>query len=285
MDENSVIIINGKVIFAPESNSLYPVNDTSKPVVLHTPSSQCLRLLLQNNNQVVSQKILFEEIWEKNGALVTPNTLYQNIALIRKALKAAGLDEEVIKTIPKQGIKISAQITTNNPKEVAETSEYRNHPDSHSSTYGQGTPSLVASTPENRNDAQPSITLSLLQKLSNHQFFLNILPLLLCVFLLYWLYTLSGYLGYSNTFFKDYMDIGKINNCQVYSSYHGTDISKAKFETMVKLSGMKCQPGEKAWLTFNHQYHMSMLIKCDKAITDKRAVCQNFMYEEGVNNE
>ncbi|UTJ49479.1 winged helix-turn-helix domain-containing protein [Atlantibacter subterranea] len=288
MSDNAIYIINDKVIFTPDSNTLCPVNDNTKPVVLHTPSSQCLLLLLQNNNQVVSQKVLFEEIWEKNGALVTPNTLYQNIALIRKAFKSAGLEEEVIKTIPKQGVKIAARLIVNTQKELGDLTEFENNPHSHLTSTLKAAPpfSLEPFTveehkPENHLTSSPSV----LHKLIRNKFFFFILPGLISVFFVYWLCVFYGSQGHGNAFFKDYMDIGKINNCQVFSSYHGVDISKAKFETMARLSGMTCQPGEMAWLTFNRQYEMSMLIKCDKQIADKNAVCQNFLYEEASDNE
>jgi DNA-binding winged helix-turn-helix (wHTH) protein len=288
MNGNGTFIINDKVIFTPDSNSLCPVAGNASPVVLHTPSSQCLLILLLHNNEVVSQKFLFEEIWEKNGVLVTANTLYQNIALIRKALKTAGMEEEVIKTIPKQGVKISAKVMftpfeTANERLPEESDDNTSVPEPLTSANKNLQIFQVESEITNGRSANsPSSGLS---RLFYNKFLGLILPTALCLLFLSYLYFLQNKDLDGKDFIDDYMDIGKIGNCQVYSSYHATEISKVKFATMAKLSGLTCQPGDIVWLTFNRLYGMSTIQKCDKPITDSKAVCANYLYQEGADNE
>ncbi|MEG2569752.1 MAG: hypothetical protein RSA84_26430, partial [Acinetobacter sp.] len=45
-----------------------------------------------------------------NGAQVTNNTFYQNISLLRRAFKELGLNEELIVTVPKVGIRLEPQL-------------------------------------------------------------------------------------------------------------------------------------------------------------------------------
>jgi len=79
---------------------------------------ECLLQLLEQNEQVLTQRYLFAAVWEKQGAVVTTNALYQTIASIRKALKSAGLEENVIITIPKAGFKSVAQLRTGTVAEL-----------------------------------------------------------------------------------------------------------------------------------------------------------------------
>lgn len=288
MNDEGIFIINDKVMFLPASNSLRAVNDGSRNFVLHTPSSQCLLILLQNNHQVVSHKYLFEEIWEKNGTIVTPNTLYQNIALIRKALKAAGLDEEIIKTVPKQGVKLSALITSSlsdEPTSIAHEVSDEPALKEDSLQVAEDIQEPSPSRSENRTDAISFTPSAVSERLRRSKFFSLVVPCTLITFFVYYLFVLSNTELDGEAFISDYLEIGTVNNCRVYSSYHGIEISKQKFATMVKLSGLTCQTGDIVYLTFNRMSQLSMIQRCDKPITNAQAVCQNYLYEEGTENE
>lgn len=56
----------------------------------------------------MSQQDFMDEVWGKNGIQVTSNTYYQNISILRKALKKAGIDEEIIVTIPRMGLTLAS---------------------------------------------------------------------------------------------------------------------------------------------------------------------------------
>lgn len=108
-----VFLINHSVLFEPEKRRLYLLaNYPERAVVLHAPVSECLLQLLEHNGQVMSQRDLFAAVWEKQGAVVTTNALYQTIASIRKALKTVGLAENMVQTVPKEGFKSVAHIET-----------------------------------------------------------------------------------------------------------------------------------------------------------------------------
>jgi len=108
---NHVYLINETLLFEPEQRRLcllagYPHH----PVVLHTPASECLFQLLENSGQVLSQRFLFKNVWEKKGAIVSTNTLYQTIASVRKGLKSAAFGDDIIKTVPRAGFKSIAMV-------------------------------------------------------------------------------------------------------------------------------------------------------------------------------
>jgi DNA-binding winged-HTH domains len=69
-----------------------------------------LLLLIQHHGQVIERDYFFQHVWINNGAQVTNNTFYQNISLLRRAFKEFGLNEELIVTVPKVGIRLEMQL-------------------------------------------------------------------------------------------------------------------------------------------------------------------------------
>ncbi len=102
MKEN--FIINDTVVYNSEQHRLIPTGIRGKETVLNVPSSRCLLLLLKHPGISIEQQEFFSDVWEKHGQCVTANTFYQNISLIRKAIRNAGIRNSVIKTIPKVGL-------------------------------------------------------------------------------------------------------------------------------------------------------------------------------------
>ncbi|PVZ80248.1 hypothetical protein C9426_33200 [Serratia sp. S1B] len=103
-------IINDRVMFSPDEYKLSPLAVRGAEVILHAPVSRFLHLLLIKNGTIVSQEEIFKEVWEKHGQQVAPNTLYQNLSLLRKALKKSGLLTQTIRTYPKSGFSFHGQI-------------------------------------------------------------------------------------------------------------------------------------------------------------------------------
>jgi len=104
------IVIEGKVVFYPQECKLTPLGVPGTETILHAPVSRLLLLLLQQPGETVKQDIVFREVWEKYGQAVTMNALYQNISLLRKCLRNAGLLNSTIKTIPKIGFAFKGKV-------------------------------------------------------------------------------------------------------------------------------------------------------------------------------
>jgi len=105
-----VFLLGGHVVFSPERNVLHSKSDETKRLSLSNPASRCLLLLIQRQGQVIERDYFFQHVWINNGAQVTNNTFYQNISLLRRAFKEFGLNEEVIVTVPKVGIRLEAYL-------------------------------------------------------------------------------------------------------------------------------------------------------------------------------
>lgn len=97
-------IINDNIEFRPDSKKLISVSNPELNVVLTTPASRCLLLLLEASPDVVTQQEFFKKVWEDEGMLVPANTLYQNISIVRRGLRAVGeTDRILVATVPRKG--------------------------------------------------------------------------------------------------------------------------------------------------------------------------------------
>jgi len=103
-------LLGGTVLFIPGRNLLTAVTDNSVQLALSNPASQCLHLLIQHHGQVVERDVFFQRVWLNNGSHVTNNNFYQNISLLRRAFKEFGLNDELIITVPKVGIRLSEEL-------------------------------------------------------------------------------------------------------------------------------------------------------------------------------
>ncbi|TFZ53061.1 hypothetical protein E5C26_01655 [Serratia proteamaculans] len=111
---NQVHIINGVLLFDILMSRLQPYplpeNDVNH-YSLNTPVSRCLQLLIERHGEIVSQEEFFDYVWKQHGLVVSSNSFYQNISLLRKAIKKAGIDDDLIVTVPKKGIVLPKRFT------------------------------------------------------------------------------------------------------------------------------------------------------------------------------
>ncbi|WP_336219675.1 transcriptional regulator [Citrobacter amalonaticus] len=117
-------IINDNIEFRPDSKRLISVTNPELNVVLTTPASRCLLLLLDASPDVVTQQEFFKKVWEDEGMLVPANTLYQNISIVRRGLRAVGeTDQILVATVPRKGFQIdkSVKITRVAANQVTDT--------------------------------------------------------------------------------------------------------------------------------------------------------------------
>lgn len=104
-------IINDNIEFRPDSKKLISVTNPEINVVLTTPASRCLLLLLNASPDVVTQQEFFKKVWEDEGMLVPANTLYQNISIVRRGLRAVGeTDRILVATVPRKGFQIDKSV-------------------------------------------------------------------------------------------------------------------------------------------------------------------------------
>lgn len=103
-------IINDEVIFDTNMNMLQPLGKKGEGVSLNAPTARCLQLLLESSNRVVSREEFLDSVWKTRGIVVSQNTFYQNISLLRKSLVKAGLSQDIIITVRQRGFVISSNV-------------------------------------------------------------------------------------------------------------------------------------------------------------------------------
>lgn len=101
-------VIDSSFEFCPESCQLTVFGAENIIISLNAPASRCLELLLERRFELVPQNDFYEYVWGDEAKEVSVNTLYQNIALLRKALKSISKNyQSMVLTVPKQGFKFN----------------------------------------------------------------------------------------------------------------------------------------------------------------------------------
>ncbi|HKS35496.1 MAG TPA: winged helix-turn-helix domain-containing protein [Enterobacteriaceae bacterium] len=103
-------IINGSVEFHPAASTLRDLNHPDCVVVLNSPAGRCLLLLIERAGSIVTQQEFLESVWLQRGMLVSSNTYYQNISILRKGLKKIGFATDPIVTVPRIGLTLSSEM-------------------------------------------------------------------------------------------------------------------------------------------------------------------------------
>jgi len=243
-----VFLINGAVLFEPDKRRLCPLAGyPDRAVILHGPVSECLLQLLEHNGEVLTQRYLFAAVWEKQGAIVTTNALYQTIASMRKALKTAGLAENIVQTVPKEGFKSVANIEVGEPEAFI---------------------ALAASAPavtptQHHNTPWAKIAYGVA----------GLLFIASCSVLYFQLN--DRHVG-----FEDYQPIGNIEGCEVYSSWHDKTKSQRIFTALIKRYPVQCRSGGAVYMTLNRFQIGSSVLVCDKQPTINDAQCDSILYRE-----
>lgn len=116
---NTTFLIDGRLVFHREQNALTSLVQPDLTEILNEPCARCLEALLAAKGNIVSQAELYKAGWGESYKDVSPNTLYQNILLARKAFKkVADSNEDFIITVPRQGFRFNETM----PVTVSDTS-------------------------------------------------------------------------------------------------------------------------------------------------------------------
>lgn len=268
-----VFLINETLLFEPELRRLGPVSGYPyRATTLHGPVSECLFLLLENNEQVVTQRFFFSSVWEKQGTIVSTNALYQTISQIRKALKFAGLEENIIKTLPKEGFKSIARLRTGDLAEFVSPQK----------TVPDVLPAEESAEPDVAVIVAPVAPASHPKsRWFNSRLAYGaagILFLLSCGYL-------YSVIKVGATELTDYQFVGKLNSCEVFSSWQDKEKSREMFMKLSARYAIQCQTGGTAWMTVNFAQQGSSVIVCDRSPRDKRAQCDSIIYRQQFNDE
>ncbi|HGM5491198.1 TPA: transcriptional regulator [Serratia fonticola] len=217
-------IINDLVVFHPEQHRLIPLGNRGKETALNVPASRCLLLMLQRPASKINKTVFFREVWENNGQYVTANTFHQNISLLRKGMRNAGIRTSVIQTIPKYGVRFTGtvQVIEEENQEVVTTQTSSNQ---------LSTPKVIDCKPPPK--ATPSsIFLNKLKKIKFLMFFVT------CVLLLFTIRSQNS------QFIETHIKIADINQCSVYVSSHDLTENYGQYINYLTSQDVVCSPGE-----------------------------------------
>lgn len=115
-------LINNMVEFNPNEKSL---TNRSTGLVVHLllPATLCLLCLITHRGEVVPQKILIKEGWGVRDGITIPNTFYQIVLTLRKALEEVGLSRNIIRTVARRGLTL---IDTTIIEEIKPSEQFNN---------------------------------------------------------------------------------------------------------------------------------------------------------------
>ncbi|WP_185923101.1 winged helix-turn-helix domain-containing protein [Hafnia paralvei] len=253
-------IINNSVCFIPDENSLISAKN-EEPIKLYAPVANILLILIQRKPTIVSQDELINQAWGEKSAYVLPNTLYQNISLLRKGLKAAGLKEDIIKTIPRQGIQLQ-------PTTIIEKVDNINH------------------LPINKIADEPGkIDRSHQEKIerrTDKSITKIILLLILLISILafstkhFWLEESS-----QNLFFDNYHPVYKANGCAYFAKSNTIKMQYQQILKKIESEAKNCSDGDNYYLTISDINDYWSWVKCNTENTQ----CEVIHYTGRLNEK
>lgn len=109
--ENSLsrkITLNNFLVFEPEKKRIVC---KGRQATISASASLCMELLIDNVGHLVTHQQFFDYVWRRFGMEPTSTSLYQNISALRRALNKVGLQEDIIRTMPRRGFLLSPQTT------------------------------------------------------------------------------------------------------------------------------------------------------------------------------
>lgn len=235
-------IINDNIEFRPDSKKLISVTNPEINVVLTTPASRCLLLLLDASPDVVTQQEFFKKVWEDEGMLVPANTLYQNISIVRRGLRAVGeTDRILVATVPRKGFQIDKSVKITR---VAATQADDAAPDTLQGEDELDVEYHTDAEPENtpENAPLPAHTITVSQR-SRLPLFVGIIAMAAAFFIGAIAMNFVWHFSDTKPFFADYTFVEQDKGCHFYTTddSHDNKNSYARFKALILGSGLDCE--------------------------------------------
>lgn len=274
---NEKFRINDSVDFFPNQHRLESVSQHGTSVSLNVPVSECLLLLVRRPGEVISQQCFVYEVWERKGQLANANTLSQSIHLLRKSLRISGVKENIIKTVPKEGLRFigTAKLLTDDAH-----SDHSVNSAEESGNFAVLTiPSVLDDNPvSGAQDIQVGQSSSI-GGLKSYLYFIRVV-LLLCLFVLF---VSSSFTFYKNStedidFFSNYTFIGEVNQCRIYAKK--ISVLHDEYFHFFKSNEMSCRPGQVVYITMTPEGTRFFLHVCERDINDTASCFTKFYLDK-----
>lgn len=107
MEKNDIAFkLEGSVLFSPTQRSL--IGPDSKVVILTENNLRFLQLLL---NGVTDKEQIINEVWKEQRGAVSESSYYGQLYMLRKAFVQVGLQESLIHTVPRKGVRYTGTVS------------------------------------------------------------------------------------------------------------------------------------------------------------------------------
>ena len=285
-------VINGAVEFHPATSKLRDLNKPEQVVVLNSPAGRCLLLLIERAGTIVTQQEFMDIVWQQRGMLVSPNTYYQNISILRKGLKRIGFTDDPIVTIPRIGLTLASDTQiqihempcTSPAKAIDDVSEDNSSllmtelvPEPHSAElHNPCDTDVMASTPLNivRCSNQTASVVN------DHRLWLLLITLLAAV-LFAGMSIMSSQAARDDRYFDHYRLALTADGCRFFLS---TDIQTNSDRDEALSYGKRFTASCKTypWVYINRFSRLprASVIRCDRAMTEPNRCISDYFIEE-----
>ncbi|WP_156293803.1 winged helix-turn-helix domain-containing protein [Serratia oryzae] len=101
---------NDRILFDADTGALSLCDFSDDPVPISNPSKRLLQLLIAHHGEAVSREVIFKKVWDDYGMVSSNNNLNQCVSKLRRVIKALGIDDDIIVTVPKVGFMLRREI-------------------------------------------------------------------------------------------------------------------------------------------------------------------------------
>lgn len=288
-------IINGFIEFHPAASTLRNLNDSENVVVLNSPAGRCLLLLITRNGTIVTQQEFMDIVWEKNGMLVSPNTFYQNISILRKGLKKIGLSEDIVVTIPRVGLTLSSgtEITKRSSEKLVTISHENalfmdENALAQEQHYQEVRPPLadaeeieeLTTTSQAQLADEPVQTAPSGIAVQRKPRYLLLWAMgLVAMILLIWIVSLNNTSDSTRHYFSQYVFLANANGCHIYiADKNATPDDRIK--SLFLIENFKTSCSNYPWIYVTHYFMLPRIsiIRCNKSMSEPNTCISDYYF-------
>ncbi|MDH2911417.1 transcriptional regulator [Kosakonia sp. HypNH10] len=284
-------IINEYIEFRPVLKKLTSLKNPEVSVILTTPASRCLLLLLEASPEIVLQQDFFKKVWEEEGMLVPANTLYQNISIVRRGLRAVGdTDQKLIATIPRKGFQIDDGVRIIKQDDIVRTDNKIELP-----TLDVPSPALPERSVVSEDvDASPEPGLppasQPLPGEDDNRIKKLLLPLLLVLISFVTGFIVTSFIWYKHAepaFFNTYTLTETDSGCHLHTrnDIHDNNNPYSKYKTLILNTGLSCKSYPWVYFPLSVTSPTLTALACKKKYTTESSPGCISLHITGINRD
>ncbi|WP_368750194.1 transcriptional regulator [Klebsiella aerogenes] len=237
------ILINDQVWFEPDGHMLRSVNDPEQSILLPVPAARCLMVLLSEHGEIITIRQFHERVWNENKAVVSDNTIYQNISVLRKSLVDVGVEQQIIETLTRRGWCIPESVSVSRTNDTAMTEENE--------------PVVIIPVPE--TPEPPAVTTMPEIKKRKLPIMLSGLLLFVSVFAL--IYSIwAQHTEIPTRSFAGYTKLGELGTCHIYRNT--SNVPDAFYHDILSRNQLSCRELPWWYITIYTKTGSSSVISC-----------------------